>query len=67
MATQTDLQEVWMVVSPHNPLKERKGLADDRTRLHLVHLAIGDNFNLKASDIEFYLPNHLIPLTLLPI
>lgn len=56
MATQTDLEEVWMVVSPHNPLKPKKSLARDHDRLHLVRLAIGDNPNIKASDIEFSLP-----------
>lgn len=56
MATQTDLDEVWMVVSPHNPLKEKKTLAKDYDRLHLVRLAIGDNALLRASDIEFSLP-----------
>lgn len=52
----TDLKEVWMVVSPHNPHKERKTLARDHDRLHLVHLAIGQNYRLRASDIEFSLP-----------
>ncbi len=56
MATQTDLDEVWLVVSPHNPLKPRKTLARDYDRLHLVHLAIGDNPHLRASDVEFGLP-----------
>lgn len=56
MATQTDLEEVWMVVSPHNPLKPKKSLARDHDRLHLVRLAIGDNPKIKASDIEFSLP-----------
>lgn len=56
MATQTDLQEVWMVVSPQNPLKPKRSLAKDYDRLHLVHLAIGQNPHLKASDIEFALP-----------
>lgn len=56
MATQTDLSEVWMVVSPHNPLKAKQSLARDYDRLHLVRLAIGDNTLLKASDIEFKLP-----------
>lgn len=56
MATQTDLKEVWMVVSPHNPLKKKSNLANDYDRLHLVNLAIGDNLLLKASDIEFHLP-----------
>jgi len=56
MATQSDLDEVWLVVSPHNPLKDKATLANDYDRLHLVSLAIGENSNLKASDIEFGLP-----------
>jgi len=56
MVEQTDLDEVWMVVSPHNPHKERKTLARDHDRLHLVRLAIGDNLKLRASNIEFSLP-----------
>lgn len=57
MATQTDLDEVWMVVSPQNPLKKKQSLARDHDRLHLVRLAIGDNAQLRASDIEFSLPH----------
>ncbi|MFK8101258.1 MAG: nicotinate (nicotinamide) nucleotide adenylyltransferase [Saprospiraceae bacterium] len=56
MATQTDLDQVWMVVSPQNPHKKKSSLARDYDRLHLVRLAIGDNDKLKASDIEFNLP-----------
>ncbi len=56
MATQTDLREVWMVVSPQNPFKNKKSLAKDHDRLHLVHLAIGNNPNIRASNIEFNLP-----------
>lgn len=56
MVTQTDLKEVWFVVSPHNPLKPKKSLARDYDRLHLVRLSIGDNLALRASDIEFGLP-----------
>lgn len=56
MATQTDLDQVWLVVSPHNPLKPKNTLARDYDRLHLVRLAIGDNPKLRASDIEFSLP-----------
>ena len=56
MATQTDLKQVWMVVSPQNPLKTKASLASDYDRLHLVQLAIGDNPNLLASNIEFKLP-----------
>ncbi len=56
MATQTDLREVWMVVSPHNPLKQKQSLARDYDRLHLVQIAVENNPLLKASDIEFSLP-----------
>lgn len=56
MAQHADLDEIWMVVSPHNPLKAKASLAKDRDRLHLVQLAIGDNPRIKASDIEFGLP-----------
>ncbi len=56
MATHTDLERVWLVVSPQNPLKPRETLARDYDRLHLVHLAIGDNPLLQASNIEFNLP-----------
>lgn len=56
MATQTDLDEVWLVISPHNPLKPKQTLANDYDRLFLVQLAIGNNPNLKANNIEFSLP-----------
>jgi nicotinate-nucleotide adenylyltransferase len=56
MATQTDLEQVWLVVSPQNPLKPKATLARDYDRLHLVQLAIGDNPRLRASNIEFSLP-----------
>lgn len=56
MSTQTDLDEVWIVVTPQNPHKERSTLANDYDRLHLVRIAIEDNPKLKASKIEFELP-----------
>lgn len=52
----TDLNQVWFVVSPHNPLKKKETLLPDHQRLHMTRLAIGDNDKLKASDIEFKLP-----------
>lgn len=52
----SDLAQVWMVVSPQNPHKSKRSLAKDHDRLHLVTLAIGENLNLKVSDIEFGLP-----------
>jgi nicotinate-nucleotide adenylyltransferase len=56
MATQTDLQQIWLVVSPQNPLKLKNTLARDRDRLNMVQLAIDDNKLLRVSDIEFKLP-----------
>jgi nicotinate-nucleotide adenylyltransferase len=52
----TDLEQVWFVVSPHNPLKNKDTLANDYDRLHLVTLATANNPNLIPSDIEFNLP-----------
>lgn len=50
------LNEVWFVVSPHNPLKEKETLLADHHRLYMTQQAIGDSTRLKASDIEFKLP-----------
>ncbi|HLR00547.1 MAG TPA: nicotinate (nicotinamide) nucleotide adenylyltransferase [Sphingobacterium sp.] len=56
MANYTDLDEVWLVVSPQNPLKKSKSLANMYDRLEMVHQAIGNSEKLIASDIEFQLP-----------
>ncbi|TVR80667.1 MAG: nicotinate-nucleotide adenylyltransferase [Saprospirales bacterium] len=56
MVTKTDLEEIWLVVSPHNPFKKKSSLAPERDRQHLVELAVNDNALLRCSDIEFYLP-----------
>lgn len=56
MVTHTGLQQVWLVVSPQNPLKRKQTLARDYDRLYLVRLATDDNPDLKASNIEFDLP-----------
>ncbi len=52
----TDLDEIWLAVSPHNPLKEREGLIDDKTRLQMTALAVNGIRGLKVSDVEFSLP-----------
>ncbi|MCX7728414.1 MAG: nicotinate (nicotinamide) nucleotide adenylyltransferase [Bacteroidia bacterium] len=52
----TDNDEVWWVVSPQNPLKEKKTLLAQHHRLYMVNLAIEDYPKFKASDIEFHLP-----------
>lgn len=56
VANHTDMQQVWYVVSPQNPLKPSAGLLNEYHRLHLVRLAIEEEPKLKASDVEFKLP-----------
>jgi nicotinate-nucleotide adenylyltransferase len=56
VANHTDMQQVWLVVSPQNPLKPSSVLLNEYHRLHLVKLAVGDDPQLKASDVEFKLP-----------
>lgn len=56
VAEHCDVDKVWFVVSPHNPLKESKSLLNEYDRLHLVKLAVQDNDKLSVSDIEFRLP-----------
>jgi len=52
----TELDEVWFVVTPHNPFKKKSTLLDDYTRLELVRQAVEQNDRLRVSDIEFGLP-----------
>lgn len=52
----TDLEQVWFVVSPQNPLKSSQGLLNEYHRLYLVQLAVEQEPRLKAVDIEFRLP-----------
>ena len=56
MAEFTDLDQVWFVVSPHNPLKEKSTLLADHHRLAMVNLAIEDDSRFRSSNIEFKMP-----------
>ena len=56
MAENTDLDQVWFVVTPQNPLKNRRQLLNEYDRLELVRLATDGNDKLRANDIEFNLP-----------
>jgi nicotinate-nucleotide adenylyltransferase len=56
MSEYSDLDEIWIVITPHNPLKKKKSLLEDYHRLAMVELAIEEYPNLKASDVEFRLP-----------
>ena len=50
------VDEVWFLVTPHNPLKEQGELMDDELRLRLVQLAVEGYPRFRASDFEFHLP-----------
>lgn len=52
----SDLDELWFVVSPQNPLKKKEDLLDDDERLKMVQLAVGDDPRFCVSDIEMHLP-----------
>ena len=56
MVDYTKLDQIWLVVSPQNPLKEKASLLADYHRLAIVRVAVEDNNKLKASNIEFDLP-----------
>ncbi len=52
----SDLDELWFVVSPLNPLKEKQSLLADHHRLEMVNLAIADDTRFRSCNIEFKLP-----------
>ena len=56
MAEFSELDEVWLVVTPHNPHKKKNTLLDDIHRLAMVRIATEEYPKLKASNIEFDLP-----------
>lgn len=62
LAENSDLDQVWMVVTPHNPHKDKKTLLDDYQRLEMVHLATENYPKIKPSAIEFKLtqPNYTV-------
>ncbi len=52
----TELDQVWFIVSPQNPLKPSLGLLNEYHRLYLIKIAIDGEKHLRVSDIEFKLP-----------
>ena len=52
----SDLDELWFVVTPQNPLKQKAELLDDAERLKMVQLAVDDDTRFHVSDIEMHLP-----------
>ena len=62
MEEYSDLDEVWLVVTPHNPHKEKRSLLNDMHRYQMVEIALENYPKLKASKIEFGLkqPNYTV-------
>ena len=56
IAEYSDLDQVWFVVTPHNPFKKKSSLLNNYQRLEMVYRATKDYTKLKPSDIEFNLP-----------
>ena len=52
----TDISQVWFIVSPHNPLKDKTTLLADHHRLAMANIAVEDDQRFRASNIEFHLP-----------
>lgn len=59
------MDEIWFLVTPHNPLKKRDELIDDNLRYQMVKAAVGDYSKFKASDFEFNLPKPTYTITTL--
>ena len=51
-----DVDEVWMVISPQNPFKDKEGLWDENVRLKLLETALSGHPKVRACTIEFDLP-----------
>ena len=56
MAEFSELDEIWLVVTPHNPFKKKSTLLDNHHRLEMVRLATEHYPKLKPSTVEFDLP-----------
>ena len=52
----TELDELWFMITPHNPLKNKSDLLDDNLRLAWVKEAVADYLKMRVSDFEFTLP-----------
>lgn len=56
VANHADVKQVWLVVSPQNPLKAKSTLLNEYDRLHLAKIAVEEDPQIRVSDIEFALP-----------
>jgi nicotinate-nucleotide adenylyltransferase len=52
----TDLEQLWFVISPQNPLKKKTSLLEDHKRRSLLEIALGQDDRFRVCDVEFRLP-----------
>jgi nicotinate-nucleotide adenylyltransferase len=52
----SDLDEIWFIVSPQNPLKKRNTLIPEQNRFDMVDIAVGNDERFRVSDVEFFMP-----------
>jgi len=52
----SELDQIWFIISPQNPLKKEGSLLNEHHRKHLIDLSIEGEKKLRTSDIEFKLP-----------
>ncbi|MBN2348700.1 MAG: nicotinate-nucleotide adenylyltransferase [Bacteroidales bacterium] len=52
----TDIDELWFVISPQNPLKRKSSLLTDSYRYEILEKAIGHQGKFRISDVEFNMP-----------
>ncbi|MCQ2286422.1 MAG: nicotinate-nucleotide adenylyltransferase [Bacteroidales bacterium] len=52
----SDLEEIWFVISPNNPLKQKSSLLNEHQRFYMVQIAIENDSRFRACDVEFKLP-----------
>lgn len=56
LVEQTDLNEIWFVITPSNPLKRKSSLLNEYQRLYMVNIAVENDHRFRSCDIEFTLP-----------
>jgi len=56
MAEYSDLDKIWMVITPHNPFKKKSSLLDNHHRYQMVQRALEEYPKIEESTIEFDLP-----------
>ncbi len=56
MVEYRDIDQLWFVVSPQNPLKKKNNLLDDYQRLEMVHRAVENDDRMRVSNVEFKMP-----------